>query len=83
MNKEQFTSTLLRASGQELNQDSIDSYWEIYRMLPDEQNKLMLTGDAYHTASHLYDWKMIGTCFTPIWNNGSLKGMRITWFKVV
>lgn len=83
MTKDQFTTTILRASGQELKQDSIDIYWDIYSKLPNTAVGTPLIGDSYHSASHLYEWNMIGKNIIPIWSNGSYKGNYITWRKPI
>lgn len=65
MNKQQFELQINRFSEIENNKATIDIYWDFWCAM-EYAKPYNFSGDAYHTANHLFHWHLLTKEINPI-----------------
>lgn len=60
------------------------AYWDFYHGLMDEMWFTPRNGetDDYTLADRLFQWNLLARRTTPIWVNGSFRGLQIDFMKI-
>lgn len=80
MTKEEFTSYIKRHCYTELEDGSIDIYWNFYNTIPVNGSEYY-EAEKYHIARDLHEWNLISMIIEPVVLNNIYKGRKMYFYR--